>query len=140
METTVFEYDDYKNPVVKLGRARTIAFSGNHAQAASEVGELAQAKDLSPQMYYDLARLLSRSASFALKDGQLAQTERDKVVQNYAAQALQLLSKADDHCKDPAVRKQLTTEPDLEFLRGQKGFQKWIQSLDSATPSETKAP
>jgi tetratricopeptide (TPR) repeat protein len=115
---------------LRLQHAQALARVGEHAQATAEARGLAEGKDLPGGVLYALARVYALSAK-AVHAGQfkgavLPQAERDKLAEQYAAHAIDLLRKAQGagFFKLQANVAQLKGDRDLDWLREREAFKK----------------
>jgi tetratricopeptide (TPR) repeat protein/tRNA A-37 threonylcarbamoyl transferase component Bud32 len=107
-------------PPIRLSRATALARAGQHREAASEAGSLLATKN--GDALYRLAIVYSLSA---------AAVDAKEMAEPYAAQAVKLLSAANDNgfFKTPANREKLQTDPDLQALRARPEFKKLASEL-----------
>jgi tetratricopeptide (TPR) repeat protein len=85
---------------LRLQRALAFARAGDHTKATEEAGALAQGENLPGEALYSLARVFALAAT-VLKTGQpegprLPDADRERLGVQYAARAMELLSKARD--------------------------------------------
>ncbi len=123
------ELSDRDATFVQVQRARTRARVGDHGRAADDVKTLSEKfpQSTNGQLWYDLACVSALAASAAKKDADLSQNERDRLAEQHAARAVQLLGKARDagHFKTPANQEALTKDKDLDCLRSRADFLKF---------------
>jgi serine/threonine protein kinase/tetratricopeptide (TPR) repeat protein len=118
-------------PAILLPRANALARSGNYLEATKEAGDLVgNAK--SPATLYRFAVIYSLSAGAAAADDKRAEAERQKLADQYAAQAVKLLSSAfaASAFKTPVNLAKLKTDPDLRALRSRPDYKKLQSELE----------
>jgi tetratricopeptide (TPR) repeat protein len=110
--------------ILRLQRALAIAHSGDHKWAAEEAETLAAAAMLPGPILYDLGCGFALAAAAARQDLKLPESERAKRADKYAAQAMEILTKAKatGFFKAPAQVANLQTDPDLDALRKREDF------------------
>jgi tetratricopeptide (TPR) repeat protein len=110
---------------VRLGRAATLAYLGDHVGAAAEANELAGKSPAAGDVLYQAACVYALSSVAAAKDAQLPAAEREKLAERHASRALALLTQAHaaGYFKDPAHHGQLRNDKELSSLRSREGFQ-----------------
>jgi len=111
--------------VLRLERAAALARTGNHVRAADEAAQLITAAGEDGPSLYRLATVLSTAAGAAARDASLAEGERNRLAEQYAIRAIELLRKAQraGYFKEPAARARLKDDPALAPLRLRKEFQ-----------------
>jgi tetratricopeptide (TPR) repeat protein len=109
---------------IRVQRAVTLAYLGNHQRAAEEANDLANRRNVTPDMLYDLACVYAVSMKAVLDDG--PKTEE------YAGLALQLLNRARaaGFFRKPAVVDQLKTDPDLKPLQPRDDFKQFCAGVE----------
>jgi tetratricopeptide (TPR) repeat protein len=114
----------------RLSRALSLARAGDHTKAVSEVNELAQSKDVSGAVMYDLACVCSLASAAVQHAGPNENTESEKLKEKYATRALEFLRQAvAKGYKDVAhIKKDL----DLDALRQREDFKKLIAELEKS--------
>jgi serine/threonine-protein kinase len=134
---------DYKTWLQKLKtrkarqKADQLARQGDHAAASAAVQPLVEAKQSSGSTLYDAACIYSLCSAAARKDGMLATAERDKLAEQYASRALDLLRQAIQ--KGYKDTEHMKKDKDLDALRDREDFKKLVAELEAAKPPE-KAP
>jgi hypothetical protein len=120
----------------QIGRAWTLAHQGQHSQAAAEATAAARQASRFLYQFYELACVYSLAAASASKDAKLAEPDRKKQTETYAAKAMELLTKAERGglFKAPAARKKLKKDTDLDALRKRADFEKLLKGLDQKKP------
>jgi tetratricopeptide (TPR) repeat protein len=119
----------------RLKRAAALARAGNHAQATHEVDDLALGQRLVDTDYYALAAVSSLAAGVVIKDAQLPEAERSRLLDQYATRAMDLLRQA--VAKGYQNVEQLQSDRDFDPLRSRESFQKLLAELQEkkkATP------
>jgi serine/threonine-protein kinase len=122
----------------RRGRAQTLALAGDHARATAEANELAQTPNLSGPALCTLAYAYALSAAAVGKDAVLDAAERGRRAEQYAARAVQLLTKAWDAgaLTNP---KDLTDDDYLAALRMRVDFKKLLAEMEAqAKPKDKK--
>jgi serine/threonine-protein kinase len=124
----------------QLRRAITLAHAGEHAKATAEVAVLAARPSLPAGDLYALARIQARSAAFVREDDQLSEQERQKLAEEYAAQAVKLLRRLQvaGYFNAPSRLAQLRQDPELTPLRSRADFQGLMKELEEKERAEKK--
>jgi serine/threonine protein kinase len=114
-------------------RAATVAGLGQHARAAEEVRDLIDNKDTPAGVLYNLACMFATCAAVAKKDSGLPEAERDRLAEQYAAQGVDTLARAEvaEYFREPKAIANLNTDVDLDPLRLRPDFQKLLQRIES---------
>jgi tetratricopeptide (TPR) repeat protein len=117
---------------ILIGRAQTLARQGEHRRAVTETNTAVQKVPRSGPLLCDLARVYSLAAAAATKDPKLAEAERKKLAEGYAAKAMEWLNQAQREgvFKNAAVRHKVKKDADLDALRGRADFQKLLVALE----------
>ena len=115
--------------VLHTQQAMSLARAGDHQRAVAEVGDLAQAPDLSGENLYELACVAS-VASAAAK-------ERRELAERCAAEAVNLLRRAQRAglFSDAATIARVRQDADLDALRQRDDFRELIEGLDRVVPT-----
>jgi serine/threonine protein kinase/tetratricopeptide (TPR) repeat protein len=114
-------------PRFRMQRALSLVRAGRHAEAVAEGDALAEAKDVTGDMLYDLA-CVSALAAAAVKDAKTPSTDATQPAEGYAARAVELLRQAvAKGYKDAA---HMTKDRDLDALRGREDFKKLLTGLE----------
>ncbi len=125
------EFSERDATWLQVQRARTRARLGEHRLAADEIKTLSEKlpQSTNGQLWYDLACASALAASAAGKDGALPQAERDRLAEQHAARAVELLVKARvaGHFKPASNYEMLTKEKDLDPLRARADFLKLVR-------------
>jgi tetratricopeptide (TPR) repeat protein len=118
---------------LRLGRAGTLAQSGQYAQAAAEADAVLQQGKPVGAILYNAACVQALAAASARQDGALTSTEQEKRAAGYSARAMALLVQARQKgfFKDKSRIAQMKTDDDLKALRGHAEFKKLVDELDS---------
>src|SRR5262249_12583152 len=112
----------------RLGRGLALAQLGDHARAAAEADDVAQAKDVTAGTFYNLACLHAQVSAAASKDASLPQAERDPLAERHSLRAIELLARAqaDGYFKAPARVAYLKKDPDLDPMRSRDDFKRLV--------------
>jgi tetratricopeptide (TPR) repeat protein/tRNA A-37 threonylcarbamoyl transferase component Bud32 len=112
-------------------RAGILARSGDYRQAILSVQQVSKDESANNYTLVQLAYAYGLVASAVLKDAQLSTSQRDPLADQYAAQAVALLSRAAarDYFNSPALREGLHSEIDLASVRSRSDFQKLLTKL-----------
>jgi serine/threonine protein kinase len=115
----------------RLHRAILLVRMGRHDQATAEATRLVENKSVTGATWYNAGCLFSLSSAAALRDDQLAPVDRERLAEQYAVRAVELLAKAQaaGFFAIPAKRETLKKDPDLEALRARDDFKKWLAGL-----------
>jgi serine/threonine-protein kinase len=130
------ELDDGPNRLaIRLGRALALAHAGQHDRAMAEVQDLAPGKALTPTDLYNLACAAALAADSARQDGRLSPPTREKLAEQNALRAVELLKQAHaaGFFKDPANAELLQTDKDLDPLRARADFQQLATAVGKTT-------
>jgi serine/threonine protein kinase/tetratricopeptide (TPR) repeat protein len=123
----------------RLYRARTLARLGEYAQATAETDEISKGKDGSGATSYDLACVYALASAAARKDSRLPSAEGDRLSEQYAVRAIELLALA--HAgglfQAPAKLTQMKQDADLEPIRQHPQYFQLLGKIETALP---KAP
>lgn len=112
--------------------AWVLADEGNYRQAAAELGRIDERAAGSGESRYNTACGWSLTMAAALRDTQLSNEERKKLVEEYAALSLHWLRKAGDagYFRDGGNNDWLRDDPNLvPPLRSRPDFQKLLKEL-----------
>jgi tetratricopeptide (TPR) repeat protein len=120
---------------MRAGRATTLARMDDHAQAVEEAKALSGQTPRTPRVLFGLACAYAAAAGAAGHDGKLSTAERDRLAAEYAARAVELLSKADKAglFQDPGTIEDLKQESALDPLRSRDDFRKLLASIEEKT-------
>jgi hypothetical protein len=119
-------------------KADQLARQGDHAAASAAVYPLVEAKQSSGPTLYDAACIYSLCSAAARKDGKLVTAERDKLAEQYASRAFDLLRQAiQKGYKDVAHMKK---DKDLDALRDREDFKKLLAELEKANSGTSDRP
>jgi tetratricopeptide (TPR) repeat protein len=113
-------------------RARVLTRAGDHALAVAEAGDLAALPETSDDSVYFFARVHALAIPPALSDMRLSTTEREHIVERYAAQAIALLRKLQNkgYFQDASHAKALRTDAELQPLRARPEFKALLRELE----------
>jgi serine/threonine-protein kinase len=119
---------------IRVYRALALAHTGQHDRAMAEVQDLAQDKALTPTDLYNLACAAALAADSARQDGRLSPPTREKLAEQNALRAVELLKQAHaaGFFKDPAHVELLKTDKDLDPLRARADFQQLATAVAKA--------
>jgi serine/threonine protein kinase/tetratricopeptide (TPR) repeat protein len=125
---------------VRALRAITLACLGEHARAAGEVRDLTERGDNSPALLYNLACTYAACAAAARQDNRLSEPERKQRAEQYGAESVELLARADTagYFKNPETSDALKTDTDFDPLRSRTDFQKLQQKIEAKEVSKEK--
>jgi tetratricopeptide (TPR) repeat protein len=114
---------------LRLRRAITLAHLGEHASATAEAAEVLQGGFSHP---LNAARVLSLSSAAVRQDAKLSESEQNRLAQQYARRAVDLLSQAQKagYFDNPASVNRLKKDTDLEPLRSRDDFVKLVTELE----------
>jgi tetratricopeptide (TPR) repeat protein len=117
---------------LRAARALTLILLGEQARALAEAEALAQAKDVSAGVLYDVACVYAQAAAAAARDTQLAPADRSARAGPHAARAVELLGQARGagYFQRAANTKRMRQDPDLEVLRPRAEYQKLLTELE----------
>jgi tetratricopeptide (TPR) repeat protein len=118
-------------PVLELERGRARARAGGYAGAAAAADRLLADPALSPFLRYQAAGLYALARAAVLKDTKQAQTERDRLAEQYANRAVGLLTalQREGHFRKkvyPFHLYKLRNDHELDALRMRNDFQKLL--------------
>jgi serine/threonine-protein kinase len=116
--------------LLRLGLTKTMASAGDYVRAAAAAFELAKGHSLAECHLFHLALVFSLASSAARQDGRLSPVKKDKLAEQYTAQAVELLQKALDagFSQDSRHLKELS-EKDLVHLRSCAAFTELVPGL-----------
>jgi WD40 repeat protein len=105
------------------------ARKGNHRRAVAQAGPAARRQVLPGDVLYQLACVYALSAKAARADGKLAGAERDRLAEQYAGRAVELLFRARraGHFEAPANFRLLEEGPGLEPVRKRPDFLQFLE-------------
>ncbi|MBI3468334.1 MAG: tetratricopeptide repeat protein [Planctomycetes bacterium] len=121
-----------------LGRVHTLARAGDHGRATAEaeslLDSLANARpgeSVPASTLYDAACIFSLSYLAARSDDSMSEPERQKLSDQYAARAVELLRRARlaGFFQDPSRVDHLRTDPDLDPIRPRAEFVQFLKEL-----------
>jgi tetratricopeptide (TPR) repeat protein len=126
------EYDNGRDrDAIRLSRAEVLARAGHYARAAAEANDLAQARSPSGGDLYNLARVYSLAAAAVSRADKPPPADRDKLSQQYASRAVELLTKtrATGYFKDRANTERMSKHSDFDALRLRADFKRLLADL-----------
>jgi len=108
----------------RLSRAVALGRIDEHVRAATEADAVAPEAKTTVEALFRLGCAYALAAGGAVKDQRLTSEERGKLIESYAAKAIDQLQKAADrgYFKLPENREKLKTSPDLIAIRGSEGY------------------
>jgi tetratricopeptide (TPR) repeat protein len=118
----------------RMCRAIAVAHVGDHVQAAKDADELARQEGLEPVNVYNVACVYSRCLEATDRDAKLSPTDRTKLKEHYARQALDSLRQA--FAKGYKNAAPFNTDPDLDPLRNRKDFKKLMREFEEQAKAE----
>jgi serine/threonine protein kinase len=115
----------------RLGRAVSLAGFGDYLRAISEADALAAQYPREPAIQYAAACVFAAALRRVKVDAQLSPTERAERAQRYADRAVHLLelAHAAGFLATPANLRTLQVCKELDPLRGEARFQKWLREV-----------
>jgi serine/threonine-protein kinase len=113
---------------------------GDHARATSQANEVLKKTAIPGPTLHHLATVFTVSARAAGQDPKLSQADRERLAEQYASRAVELLRKAAElgYFKAAANVDFFETDPDLEPLRSRPDFQRLLSELERAKSGEPK--
>jgi hypothetical protein len=121
-----------KNDPWRLLRAEALARMGQHILAMSEVDALSARPSMSATDLHNLACVCSLCSGAVRRDAQLTKAEHDRHADQYAARAVEFLTKAKDagYFKSATATENIQKDKDLDALRRRQDFQTFLLSLE----------
>jgi serine/threonine-protein kinase len=114
----------------RVGVAMILALQGNYQRGVDDVGEIDEQIVTDRLARYTVACFWSIACGAAGRDKRLAQAERDRLIEGYAARALIWLAHARDAGNfGPLNSDRLEKDPDLEPIRDRDDFKKFLAEL-----------
>ncbi|MFL5245123.1 MAG: protein kinase domain-containing protein [Gemmataceae bacterium] len=125
-------YPEKDDAWILLYRAYAVARKGEHADAAKTAEEIVKKPSATALNLKDAAGVLALAAASAKMDPKLAEGERAKLVDQYSARAVELLTKAQDagYFKNLAKDDRRITDKDLDPLRERSDFKEFVKRLE----------
>jgi tetratricopeptide (TPR) repeat protein len=113
-------------------RARVLTRAGDHARAVAEADALAALPENTDNSFYFLARIYTLAMWPACGDTRLSLSERERLAERYATQAVALLRKLQDkgYFQDANHAKALRTEGDFQPLRAREDFRRLLTDVE----------
>jgi hypothetical protein len=123
-----------------LKECRALAESGKHALAVPEAVAVAAQAPQAGDILYLAASVCARAAASVLKDAKLPQAERDKLAEQYAARAVEILRtcKGTRFFAHRGHLDDLKTAEEFQPLRGRTDFQKLLKECIEKPQPESK--
>jgi serine/threonine protein kinase/tetratricopeptide (TPR) repeat protein len=118
---------------LRSGLAGALAYLGKHERAATEAAKIVEEKSLGATNLYNLACALSVASAAARNDQKLSSSERDRLADQYAAQAVSTLNQA-DAAGFFAMRTPLEwmkKDKDLDTLRSRADYKKLLTEIEA---------
>jgi serine/threonine-protein kinase len=127
---------DNQRDFLRGARACTLARMGDHRQAVTEAEALAKSEKTGGVDLVNAAYACAMAVSATARDMDLAAAERDRLADQYAARAVELLAKAAamGYYSASASREDLRTASELATLRSRPDFKKLLADVEKATP------
>jgi serine/threonine-protein kinase len=129
----VIDLDDgRRRPGYRTLRAEALVRAGKYQRAMEDADRLRDEK-LPGTTLYRLGRICALSSRLASEDSNLVATARARQAAAHARQALAYLERArqQDFFRDPRRLLEIQKEPDLDFLRKQDAFKKWLKAVEA---------
>jgi eukaryotic-like serine/threonine-protein kinase len=113
-------------------RSLVLVRTGAYRQAVADAWEVGSKPTAGANIVRDAAHTHAIAAAAVLKDAPLAAAERDRLADQYAARAVQLLSRAAARglFASAAARAALETDAELAPLRSRPDFKKLLADLN----------
>jgi serine/threonine protein kinase len=136
---TAPEYAGVRNEML-VRRAVTLARLGNHREATEAARGLLAHKQVLPGGLYDTACVFAIAAAKARDDHQLAEVERQRLVESYAAEAVRLLAQAQaaGHFRNFGALAEMKNDPDLMPLGTIPAFKELVNSLEATLGTDKR--
>jgi serine/threonine-protein kinase len=117
--------------MMQVQRAGALARMGRHAQAVAEAERLASQPAAAPGVLYNAACVYALAAGAVPRDAELAEAERARQAEQYAARAMELLTQLHGagFFKSRAMVEQLQQDPDLDALRSRADLKRLVEQL-----------
>jgi serine/threonine-protein kinase len=117
-------------PQVRSSRAATLARAGDYKQATAQADEVARSDKLPGPSLYGLARAYALSAAAVKQDTQLLAADSDRRAEQYAACAVQMLTRAKTvgYLRNTG---HLKSDEELAVLRQRPDFQQFLAEVDA---------
>src|SRR5262249_52618776 len=116
---------------IRVDRSAGLARQGDHAGATAEAANLAATQAASGPVLHRLASVYSLAGRAARQDSQLSAGDQDKLADQYATRAIEILSQAaaTDYYQDAGNVATLKTDRDFEPLQSRADFQRLLEKL-----------
>jgi serine/threonine protein kinase len=127
--------------LTRILRAEALARTGAHAAAAAEAHALAEDTSQTPQRRAETAGIFALAIAAAAQDGSLSPSERYRVGDEYAAEALALLERAEaeGYFQSAENVKLFESDPDWQPLRARADFrERWAKWAKGSKPVSDK--
>ncbi len=117
---------------VRLRRALTQAYLGEHARATDTVKGITQKLPGAGNLLYDAACVYSMSAATCLEDARLDPVDQSRLAQHYAQQAVALLTRVctAGYFRSPTAVERLRNAPEMAMLRSREDFRRLLNDLE----------
>jgi tetratricopeptide (TPR) repeat protein len=128
------ELSTEKNRVgLQLGRLVTLAQLNEHSQVAGQISAMTNGPAVPGETLYRVASFCALTSEAVRKDARLSPPERGKLVEQYAARAVDLLARA---CAGgffhlPANRDRLNNDKNLHPLRSREDFRTLLANIEA---------
>jgi tetratricopeptide (TPR) repeat protein len=129
--------DGPKRDALRFTRATTLARSGEYLRAVKEAQAISGSNPSQPGDMYGLAGVNSVASAAAAQDMKQSPANRDRLANNFAADAVQLLTQARNagYFKNPGQIDHMETDEDLHPLRKRDDFKKlWSEIAKERKP------
>jgi tetratricopeptide (TPR) repeat protein len=112
-------------------RAIARARLGQHVRATDEAKALAGRQGVPGDILYKLARVYALASAAVRQDSQLVRAERDRLAGQYAAEAVNLLTRARkaDYFQEPTRVENMKQDKDLDALRAYEPFTQLLAAI-----------
>ena len=126
--------DDRQDVDLRVGRAAAMARAGRRAEAAHEADEAAAKPSLAPETLYALAEVESLCSEIAGEDGAGLPADREKLLGERQARAVQLLRRAAaaGYFKGPRLAAEMQNNAAFASLRARDDFQELASTIHAA--------
>jgi tetratricopeptide (TPR) repeat protein len=116
--------------MMQLQRAGSLARMGRHAQAVAHAEPIVQ-QSPPAGVLYNSACVYALASAAAARDTQLAEAERTRLAEQYAARAVELLTQvhAAGFFKRPAMIEHLEQDVDLDSLRSREDYRQLLGQI-----------
>ena len=113
----------------QLFRLAALARTGDHAKATEEAGKLILPPPQTGEALYKLAAVYALATRAAQRDEELRPDQRNKLAEQYATRAVELLTRATASAEPWPGLSKLEKDPDFEGVRSNAGFKKVLETI-----------